>query len=831
MDLMNTLLKSRWVRWMLVGMLGLLLSGAALAYGWIFADLPALDALRDGMTLPSTRFYDRSGVLLFDVAAPNAGRSAPLAYEDFPPHCVNAVISTEDANYWSHPGVDPVGLARALWINLRGGEVIAGGSTITQQTARLLLLDPQGQRERTLRRKLKEMVLALQLNAALSKEDVLALYMNQVYLGSAAYGFEAAAQAYFQKSARALSLAECALLAGMIQNAAAYHPLTRFEAAKARQREVLRLMTQTGAITPQQAETAYAEPLQLASTPFTIRAPHAVMAALQIVQRDYGEAFLSTGLNVTLTVDLAWTEHAQAVMRQQLALINDAARGRPPAQARNAALMALDPHTGEIRVMLGSPNYFDADIDGAMNAVLAHRQPGSTLKPFTYALAMDPRRPNPYTPATMILDVHTPFVTRRLESYAPGNYGLVENGPVSLRQALACSYNIPAVVVLEQVGVSALVNLLTEAGVDTLIGRDADLSITLGGNEVTLYDLVQAYALFPRGGTFIEPTLIQRVETADGQLLYEYQPPAQTRRVLDERVAYLITHILSDNAARMPAFGAVNPLMIGRPAAAKTGTTTDYRDNWVVGYTPDLVVGVWVGNADNRPMVNVTGITGAGPIWNQFMRIVTRGTPVRDFQRPPGIVTAAVCVPSGQRPTPLCLRTREELFIEGTQPTQPDTLYQMIALDRRTGQPATASTPSEHIRQQVMLVLPPEARDWALRYGIPQPPEEAVRPSSAADAAPLRLTSPDPYTVFQLSNRLSSESQQLRLAVIAPPETRRVDYVLNGQVVARADARPWGAWWPLAVGDYTLVARAALADGRVLESAPVSFRVVPPPAQ
>jgi len=301
--------------------------------------------------------------------------------------------------------------------------------------------------------------------------------------------------------------------------------------------------------------------------------------------------------------------------------------------------------------------------------------------------------------------------------------------------------------------------------------------------------------------------------------------------VLDERVAYLITHILSDNAARMPAFGAVNPLMIGRPAAAKTGTTTDYRDNWVVGYTPDLVVGVWVGNADNRPMVNVTGITGAGPIWNQFMRIVTRGTPVRDFQRPPGIVTATVCVPSGQRPTPLCLRTREELFIEGTQPTQPDTLYQMIALDRRTGQPATASTPPQHIRQQVMLVLPPEARDWALRYGIPQPPEEAVRPSSAADTAPLRLASPDPHTVFQLSSRLSSESQQLRLAVIAPPETRRVDYVLNGQVVARADARPWGAWWPLAVGDYTLVARAALADGRVLESAPVPFRVVPPPAQ
>lgn len=816
----------RYARWLIAGLAALFLSASAFAYNWIFADLPALDALRDGMTLPSTRFYDRNGVLLFDVAAPHAGRSRPLTLEEFPAHCVNAVISTEDAHYWSHVGVDLVGLARAVWINLRGGEVIAGGSTITQQTARLLLLDPLGQRERTLQRKLKEMALALQLNASMSKADVLTLYMNQVYLGSVAYGFEAAAQAYFSKSARELSLAECALLAGMIQNAAAYHPLTRLEAAKARQREVLRLMVQNGAITPQQAEIAYAEPLQLASAPFTIRAPHAVMTALQIVQRDYGEAMLQQGLNVTLTVDVVWTEHAQAIVRQQLAAINEPPTGtRPPAEANNAALLALDPHTGEVLVMLGSPDYFNADIDGAMNATLAHRQPGSTLKPFTYALAMDPRRPNPYTPATMLLDVHTPFVTRRMESYAPGNYGRVENGPVSLRQALASSYNIPAVITLEQVGVPALVNLLTDAGIDTLIGRDADLSITLGGNEVTLYDLVQAYAIFPRGGTFIEPALIQRVETADGQLLYEYPPPAQTRRVLDERVAYLITHILSDNAAREPAFGAVNPLMIGRPAAAKTGTTTDYRDNWVVGYTPDLVVGVWVGNADNRPLVNVTGISGAGPIWNQFMRTVTRGRPPRAFPVPDGLVTVTVCVPSGLLPTSLCPRTRDELFIDGTQPTQPDTWYQIIALDRRTGQPATAATPPEALRQQVMLVLPPEARDWALRYGIPQPPEEALPASAHADT--LRLTSPDPYTVFQLSNRLAREAQQLRLTVIAPPQTRQIDYLLNGQVVASVGSAPWVGWWPLEVGEFALVARATLADGDTVESAPVPFRVVP----
>src|SRR5690606_33739372 len=317
--------------------------------------------------------------------------------------------------------------------------------------------------------------------------------------------------------------------------------------------------------------------------------------------------------------------------------LNNPPPGVPSHEAHNAAVVALDPHTGQVLAMVGSPDYSDERIDGAVNAALAPRQPGSALKPFTYALAFDPESARPWTPATMILDVRTPFVTRRLESYTPANFGLVEHGPVLVREALASSYNIPAVVALENVGVTELVRLLANAGLTSLAeNAQVDLAITLGGGEVRLLDMAQAYSIFPNGGYFVKPVVILKVTTRSGETLYQWQPPSLDQRVLDERVAYLITDILSDHKRRLHAFGTNSALDIGRPDADKTGTTTDFRDNWVMGYTPNLVVGVWVGNADNTPMVDVTGVSGAGPIWNQFIRHVLTGQPELTFTRPPG---------------------------------------------------------------------------------------------------------------------------------------------------------------------------------------------------
>lgn len=804
----------------------LLLAGSFFLYRWIFAGLPPLANLSAGMTIPSTRLYDRNGVLLYDAAAPQSGRNAPLPFAELPTHCVQALVATEDANYWSHGGIDLVGVVRAIWINLRGGEVIAGGSTITQQTARLLLLDPLGANERTIQRKLKEMVLALQLSATFSKEDVLALYANQVYFGNLAYGLEAAAQAYFQKSARGLSLAECSFLAGIVQNASVYDPLTRLDAARDRQRVVLDLMVQHGSLTATEAAIAFADDLQIASTPYTIRAPHAVMTALQQLERDYPTELLTQGLEVTLTVDVNWTDNARRVVQNQLARINHPTIGdRPPANANNAALIALNPHTGEILTMLGSPDYFDAQIDGALNATLAYRQPGSTLKPFTYALAMLPDQDTPYTAATMLLDVQTPFITRRLESYSPGNYGLVEHGPVSLREALASSYNIPAVLALEHVGLDAFVQWMDNVGLHNLArNTDADLSITLGGGEVRLLDLAQAYSVFANGGYPLAPVLIQRVTTHDGQVLYDYHPPLLTQPILDARVAFLITDILSDNAARTPAFGVNNALNIGRPSAAKTGTTTDYRDNWVMGYTPDLVVGVWVGNADNAPMVDITGVTGAGPIYNTFIRNVLTGTPARPFVRPEGIVQAVVCVPSGLLPTPACPLRRSELFIDGTVPTLPDNFYHTLMLDKRSGMLADDSTPVAARLTQTFLILPQEARAWSIAQGIAQPPTQGA-PMPDADQ-PLRFLDPDPYTIYALSDMIPSATQRLRLAVAPPPGTQTVTFRLNDAVIGSVDAAPWALWWQLREGSYALTATASLLDGTTLDTPTLAFEVV-----
>jgi 1A family penicillin-binding protein len=816
-------LSRRQVLFMLL--LFVLASGASM-YFWLFPDLPSLDRLQAGLALPSTRIFDRHGRLLYEVLPAEGGRNVPLPLAEIPQHCINAVIATEDANFYHHPGVDVVGLVRAVWINLRGGEVVVGGSTITQQVARNLLFDPQQRAERTLRRKLREMILALQLQNRFSKDGILTLYLNQSYFGNLAYGIEGAARGYFGKSAGELSLAECALLGGLLQSPAAYDPLTQLERAQERQGVVLALMTARGSITAEQAAQARAEPLALAAVPFPIEAPHFVMAVIRQMERDYPQSFLTVGLDVTTTLDLDWQNAAERITRRQLDYLNQPpAADRAPANAHNAALVALDPYTGQILAMLGSPDYFDESIDGAVNAALALRQPGSALKPFTYAAAFDPTSADAWTGATMLLDVETPFITRRLESYTPANFALVEHGPVLARDALASSLNIPAVIMLEHVGIQALVELLNQAGVTTLANNpNLDLSLTLGGGEVRLLDLTAAYSIFANGGTRTDPAYILRVNERNGDTLYEWQSPANRLQVIDERVAYLVTDILSDDDARLMGFGRNSMLNIGRAAAAKTGTTTNFRDNWIVGYTPNLVVGVWIGNADNTPMVDVTGVSGAAPIWNAFMREVLQGQPELRFAEPAGMARMEVCALSGLLPTPACPTRRLELFIDGTQPITPDNLYQTVLMDRQSGLPADETTPPERTVPHTFIILPQEARDWGLRNGI-LPPPTGTRLNVPDAVTGLRLLEPDPHTVFRLSPLLPLDGQQIRLTVGAPPDTVTVRYTMDGVLLGEANEPPWELWWVLTPGTHELVAEAVLADGTVTTSAPLPFRV------
>lgn len=804
-------------------------------YAWLFVDLPSLDALGHNLAAPSTRLYDRHGRLLYEIADPWAGRHTVVPLERIPLALRQATVATEDASFYTNPGVDLRGILRAIWINLQGGEVRSGGSTITQQVARNLLLDPQQRQERTLTRKLRETILAWRLARAFSKDEILTLYLNQMYYGHLAFGVEAAARAYFGKPVEQLDLAESALLAGLPQSPAAYDPLTNPEAARARQATVLDLMVKQGYITEEEARLAKAEKLQFAATPFPIEAPHFVMYVWSLLEREYGETLYRQGLVVTTTLDLDWQRAAEAIARRHLARLKEE---RPASNVSDAALVALDPHTGEILAMLGSPDYFDARISGAINMVLAPRQPGSAIKPITYAAAFSGE--NPWTPATMILDVRTSFPTREGTPYVPENHDRRYHGPVLVREALASSYNIPAVKALEYVGLERMVQLASALGISTFtdISRFG-LALTLGGGEVRLLELTAAYAAFANGGYRVQPTAILSVTTNDGR--HDTDDDTDTRvvsglssvvrrsssPVLDPRVAYLITDILSDDDARAPTFGHNSVLKLSRPAAAKTGTTTDWRDNWTIGYTPDLVVGVWVGNADNSPMYDVTGISGAGPIWHDFMEQVLKGRPPLRFTEPPGLVRVEVCALSGLLPTPYCPHRRTELFIAGTQPTWADTFYRPIQIDLATGLPAGPDTPSERRATRIALILPPEARQWARENGqwpvIDDPAE--INGTGVTALRPLWLSSPDPGAILRISPVLPRSDQRIAVEAQASIRLAQVTLLADREILAEFTGPPYRTLWALAPGVHTFQAIGKDAQGQTVISVPVTIEV------
>jgi len=816
---------------LLAALLVVIAAGMLAIRAWLFTDLPDVNDLSAGLHQPSIRILDRRGRLLYEVIGDQPGRHNVVSLSTIPRPCIDATIATEDANFYSNPGIDPAAILRAIWINLQGGEVLSGGSTITQQVARNLLLDPHERSERTLTRKLRETILAYRLAQRYTKQDILALYLNQTDYGNLSYGIDAAARAYFGKSVQELDLAECAMLAGLPQAPSLYDPLTDPNAAKQRQAIVLNLMVDHGYLTRQAADEAAKEPLRFAAERYTIEAPHFVMEVYrQLEQTLPPEVLYGGGLTVHTTLDLDWQHTAERIARRHLDLLNTPKPSDPPHNATDAALVALDPHTGQVLAMLGSPDYFDEEISGAVNLALAPRQPGSTMKAFTYANAFDPSQTEPLTAASMLLDVRTSFVTHEGFAYSPVNFDRNEHGPVLAREALASSFNIPAVIVLNKIGMERLLPFAARLGISTLKNpADYDLSLTLGGGEVRLLEMAAGYAAFANGGRFVKPILILDVQDEQGKSIYE--PPAGVgEQVMDERVAWLISDILSDNLARAPTYTTHSILQIGRAAAVKTGTTTDYRDNWTIGYTPNLVVGVWVGNANSEPMIGISGVSGAGPIWHSFMRTVLRGQPEMEFERPDGMVQGEICTLSGKLPTPDCPYTRAEWFIAGTEPTEYDTFYKRVVVDASTGLPATEATPPERRESRLYLDLPPQARPWAQQQGLTLLPDQLA---GAAQSSPevseeLVIASPDAYTIYRVSPEMPVEAQRIRIVVTGPPGLHDVQIVLDGQPLASLTNGPFETWWPLVVGEHTVSASGVMADGRRLSADERSFTVKPP---
>ncbi len=643
----------------------------------------------------NTRIYARDGSLLQAPLAPNdptAGLRRRVPLSEISPYLIDAVVATEDSNFYEHRGVDPVALGRAIFRAVQTQGPVVGTSTISQQLAKLVFLSP----ERSITRKVKEAILAAEITRRYSKDTILEIYLNEIYYGNLAYGIEAAARLYFNKPASELTLAEAALLAGLPQAPAAYDPLQNPEGAKARQADVLRLMVEHGAITPQEADAAWREPLTyygsgLEST-WLDKAPHFVMAVRSQIEQLYGpELLYRGGLQVYTSLD----PQLQAEAEQQIQTGVAELQGR---NVSNGALVAQDTRTGEILAMVGSADFNNVEISGQVNVALSPRQPGSTIKPFTYLAAFE-RSDDWWTTATLIDDVRTEFDDGPgRPPYVPVNYDGREHGRVSVRSALANSYNIPAVKALQHVGVAALLQVAERFGMTTLTQPGHPpygLALTLGGGEVTLLEMTNAYSALANGGIYTPPTPILCILDATGTVLERVDVPdlpevcrnaplaaravqrqPEQTRVATPQHSYLLTDILKDNEARTPAFGANSWLQIGRPAAVKTGTTNDVRDIWTIGYTPQLAVGVWVGNADGTPMdPNLSGIAGAGPIWNRFMRAALADVAPQDFTQPSGIVQVEICTLTGAPVDSACPadRRRVELFAADQLPPGADT--------------------------------------------------------------------------------------------------------------------------------------------------------------
>ncbi len=618
------------------GLIVLFVAGLVIAGGlfiWISTlEIPDLSAFEQRRILQSTKIYDRTGeVLLYDLH--QDVRRTIVPFEEISYHIKNASVAIEDANFYSHYGISPRGILRAAFSNLGEGDLLGGqgGSTITQQVIKNSILE----QEKRLTRKVKEAILALKIERVLTKDEILSYYLNESPYGGTIYGVEEASQAYFGKSSKDITLPEAAYLASLPQAPTYLSPYgENKDALDVRQKRVLTRMKELNFITEEEYNSASNTVVEFQPQVLSgIRAPHFVMYIKEQLEEKYGEeALAEKGYRIITTLDYELQAEAERIVKEK------ALENVTKFNASNAGLVAINPQTGDILTMVGSRDYFDEEIDGNFNVTLAKRQPGSSIKPYVYASAFA----KGYRPETIVFDLPTQFSTacepwdtsNENPCYAPKNYNNIFVGPISLRNALAQSLNIPAVKVLYLTGLKDAIKLTSDLGITTLNDPDRlGLTLVLGGGEVTLLEHTGGYGVFANEGVRADRRSILRIEDINGNVLEE--PKEVTTRVLDRDVALMISDILSDNNARTPLWGNYSQVFFGeRDVAVKSGSTNNSRDAWIMGYTPNLAVGVWVGNNDNAPMNGLSGLI-ATPMWRQFLDIAITKIEDQSFPEPP----------------------------------------------------------------------------------------------------------------------------------------------------------------------------------------------------
>ncbi len=618
--------------------LGVVMFAASVTILWIaLTPTPGLDSFDTRKVTQSTKIYDRTGkTVLYDLNRDIRRNQVPL--EDISPYIKQSTLAIEDSGFYQHGGISFTAIIRSLIVDIKHGALVQGGSTITQQVVKNSLLTGQ----KSISRKIHEWILAIKLEQRYTKDQILGFYLNDTPYGGTLYGVEAASRAFFGKSARDVSLAEAAYIAALPQAPSRYSPYGQNRnLLDARKDLVLARMNALGYISDD--EYAKAKKEKVAFNPQqngSIIAPHFVFYIEEYLEEKYGPDMVNQGLHVVTTLDTD-LQHAAETTVYEYAIAN-----QQKYNASNAALVAIDPKTGQILSMVGSRDYFDEAVQGSYNAALAFRQPGSAFKPFVYAAAIA----KGFTPQTIVFDLPTQFSTACAASdnhngtypcYAPSNYDDKFRGPMTFTTALAQSINVPAVKTMYLAGMQNVINLATAMGITTLKeAKEYGLSLALGAAEVRLLELTSAYGVFATGGVRNPPTGILSVTDTSGQLLEEFKEDPQ--QVISPDVAHTMASMLSNNEARFPEYQAINPLSIpGYDVAAKTGTTNEYRDVWTVGFSPDIVVGVWAGNNDNRPMVKEIAGFVVAPMWRSFMDVALKKYPVSYFPEAPGIPESA----------------------------------------------------------------------------------------------------------------------------------------------------------------------------------------------
>jgi len=717
--------------------------------------------------LLSLRILDREGNLLREVLSDEGGRCRWVGFEEVSADLIKATIAAEDRRFFRHRGISIPAIARATLQNLKSGHIVSGASTISQQLIRNIYFF-----RRNIFSKILEAWLALRLENTLSKKDILVQYLNRINYGNQAYGIEAAAQLYFDKPAEKLSLAESAFLAGIPRTPSVLNPYSAFHLTVQRQRLILHQMFSMGFVDSPKLNRSLDEQLQLIPNSRKFRAPH----FCDFILSQYSSAERQQLSVIRSTCDYSLQSKVEILVKNHVNALKE--RG-----TTNASAVVIDNSSGEILSMVGSKDFFASQIDGQVNGALSLRQPGSALKPFTYGLALE----RGMTAAEIIDDSPVQYSTPE-GTYRPRNYDKRFHGPVRLRTALACSYNVPAVRILESLGPEALYYQLKDMGFNSLNQGPGyyGIGLTLGNGEVTLLELVQAYSSLARTGKWLESTAILKVYDSENTPQIT-QSLRKTRKVFSPQVAYILTHILSDQDARIPSFGYNSSLSLPFSCAVKTGTSKDFRDNWTIGYTPNYTVGVWVGNFDGRPMFNVSGVTGCGPLFRDIMLTLENKNTNRDFEKIEGLIETDICPISGNLADENCPGTIKEIFIPGTEPGEKCSIH-----------------------HQNKVLHPSES-------------QSALEDFSTKN---LIITFPRNGDTFKIDPILRHGYQKIRFTASVPVgfHIDKLEWWINGRKKSETGTESLYSW-KLQPGLYSITVHAK-SENRVIKSRPISIRVL-----